>query len=290
MPDAYHTGGRGPMRSITHSAAALGLVLLLIHPAAAQDAQEWAEWNRPEEPFRIIGNVHYVGAAGVSAFLFSTPEGLILLDGGLPETAPLIATNVEKLGFRMADVKYLLNSHAHFDHSGGLAELKRRSGATMVASAADAPALEAGASNSPPVDVGRVIEDGGTVSLGGTTLTANITPGHTRGCTSWSTTAREADRSYRVMFNCSVSIVDRLVGNTSYPGIVTDYQRTFDRFRRSEADVFLSSHPSAFGMAEKRAKMKAGAANPFVDPAEMKRFMEKAEQVFRAELKKQQAR
>jgi metallo-beta-lactamase class B len=277
------------MRSISHGVHSVAIVLLLMSPAAAQDAQERAEWNRPEEPFRIIGNVHYVGAAGVSAFLFSTPDGLILLDGGLPETAPLIAASIEKLGFRITDVKYLLNSHAHFDHSGGLAELKRRSGATMVASAGDAPALEAGARHAPAVDVGRLIDDGGTVTLGGTTLTANVTPGHTRGCTSWSTTTRDGDRTYRVFINCSVSVVDRLVGNASYPEIAADYQRTFARSRQIEADVFLSSHPSAFGMAEKRAKMKPGGANPFVDSGEMKRFMEKAEQTFRAELKKQQA-
>jgi metallo-beta-lactamase class B len=244
-------------------------------------------WNRPVEPFRLIGNIHYVGAAGVSAFLIATPQGAFLLDGGLPETAPLILANIERLGVRIADVKYLLNSHAHFDHAGGLAALKKASGAAMVASAGDAPALRTGGRDMPAVAVDRVIGDGESLTLGGTTLVANVTPGHTRGCTSWSTTVTEGGRTYRVLFNCSVSIVDRLVGNRTYPDIVDDYERTFRRFRELEADVFLSSHPYAFEMDAKRARQAAAGANPFVDPAELRRFMDQAERQFREALKDQ---
>jgi metallo-beta-lactamase class B len=267
------------------------LVLLAWAPlrcASAQSAQERVQWNRPVEPFRIIGNIHYVGAAGVSAFLITTPDGAFLLDGGLPETAPLIRASIEALGFRIADVKYLLNSHAHFDHAGGLDALKSASGAAMVASAGDAPALHAGGPDMPAVTVDRIVDDGASLELGGTTMVANVTPGHTKGCTSWSTTVTEAGRQYRVLFNCSVSVVDRLVGNASYPGIVADYEGTFRRLRGFEADVFLSSHPYAFDMDAKRGRIRAGGPNPFVDPAEAGRFMEQAERQFRAELKKQQ--
>lgn len=269
-------------------AALLVVGLAIVTIAVTQNPQQRSEWNEPVAPFRVIGNIHFVGTGGVSAFLFSTPEGLILLDGGLPETAALIAASIETLGFRLRDVKYLLNTHAHFDHAGGLAELKRRSGAIMVASAGDAAALRAGGPEMPAVEVGRVIEDGGTVSLGGTTLTANVTPGHTKGCTTWTATTKEGERTYRVVVNCSITVVERLVGNTAYPGIVSDFERTFTRFRQLQGDVFLSSHPSAFRMEEKLKTKRAGAPNPFVNPEELARFVDDAERAFRAELKKQQ--
>jgi metallo-beta-lactamase class B len=273
---------------IGRSAGVLVLVTALhCGTACAQTAGERVAWNRPVEPFRLIGNIHYVGAAGVSAFLIDTPQGAFLLDGGLPETAPLIRANIERLGVRIADVKYLLNSHAHFDHAGGLDALKKASGAAMVASAGDAPALRAGARDMPAVAVDRIIGDGESLTLGGTTLVANVTPGHTKGCTSWSTTVTEGGRAYRVLFNCSVSIVDRLVGNRTYPDIVDDYERTFRRFRELEADVFLSSHPYAFDMDAKRARQAAALANPFVDPSELRRFMDQAERQFREALKDQ---
>src|SRR5262245_13687096 len=153
-------------------------------PLTTQPSNSTAEsdWNKPFEPFRVVGNVYYVGALGVSAYFIQTPAGAILLDGGLQETAPLIEKNIATLGFRVKDVKVLLNSHAHFGHAGGLAALQKTSGATLVASQGDAPALRAGSGNQPPVRVDRVIADGDTVELGGTVLTAHVTPGHTQGC------------------------------------------------------------------------------------------------------------
>jgi metallo-beta-lactamase class B len=265
----------------------VSVALIAVTLQAQQTSNERAAWNQPVRPFTVLGNIHYVGAAGVSAFLITTPAGSILLDGGLPETAAQITANIQALGFKPADIKYLLNSHAHYDHAGGLAELKRLSGAAMVASAGDAPALREGGPDMPAIAVDRVVRDGETLALGGTTMVANVTPGHTRGCTSWSTTTREGERTYRVVFNCSTTVVDRLVGNTGYPGIVADYEQTFQRFRTLEADVFLSSHPYAFRMAEKRAKQRADGPNPFVDASELRRFMEDAERAFRTELAKQ---
>jgi metallo-beta-lactamase class B len=251
---------------------------------AQQDGAERRAWNVPFAPFHIIGNVHYVGATGVSAFLIVTPEGSLLLDGGLPETVPQIARNIEAQGFHLKDVKYLLNSHAHFDHAGGLAELKRLSGAQMVASAGDAPALRAGAPDMPAIVVDRVVADNETVRLGDTTLTGLVTPGHTKGCTTWTMTTTEGGKDYRVMFYCSTSVVDRLVGNAGYPQIVADYERTFARFRTLSADVFLSNHPGFFRMAQKKKQMTAGGPNPFVDPGELQRFVATSEQDFRAAL------
>src|SRR5687767_10010755 len=192
---------------------------------AQQTLDERAAWNRPFQPFHLVGNIYYVGATGVSAFLIVTSAGSILIDGGLPETAPLISRNVAELGFRLSDVRYLLNSHAHFDHAGGLAELKRSSGATMVASSGDAPALQTGGPDMPAVVVDRVIGDGEMLRLGDTNLTAHITPGHTKGCTTWTMETTENSRAYRVVFYCSTSIVDRLVGNGQYPQIAADYGR-----------------------------------------------------------------
>lgn len=260
------------------------LLVTFLAFGAQRTASDREAWNRPVEPFQVIGNVYYVGAEGVSAFLIRTGDGLILLDGALPETAPRIAKNIAALGFDIRDVNVLINSHAHFDHGGGLAELKRLSGASLAVSALDAPALEAGDPNMPAVRVDRRLADGDTVRLGDTTLTANLTPGHTKGCTTWTLTTEEDGRQYDVLFHCSTSVVDTLVGNEAYPNIVADYERTFARLRGMKADVFLANHPMFFRMAEKRAKAGAGAPNPFVDPTELPRFNERQEAQFKAAL------
>lgn len=263
---------------------ALILVALVAALSPQRSEAQRAEWNQPVEPFRIVGNVYYVGMAGVSAFLVRTPEGAVLIDGALPESAPLIAGNVKALGVELSDVKYLLNSHAHYDHAGGLAELKRLTGATLVVSAPDAGVVAQGAPDIPAVAVDRRIADGATIALGGTTLTAHLTPGHTKGCTTWTLTTEEDGREYDVLFHCSTSVVDTLVGNEAYPNIVADYERTFARLRGMKADVFLANHPMFFRMAEKRAKAGAGGPNPFVDPAELPRFNERQEAQFKAAL------
>lgn len=262
------------------------LLLSLLALGAQSAATDRAAWNRPVEPFRIIGDVYYVGAEGVSAFLVRTSDGLVLLDGALPETAPQIARNIATLGFSPRDVKVLINSHAHFDHGGGLAELKRMTGASLAVSGPDADRLEAGERDMPAVRVDRRLADGDTVHLGDTTLTAHLTPGHTKGCTTWTMTTREEQREYTVLFHCSTSVVDTLVGNTGYPNIVGDYERTFARLRAMEADVFLANHPMFFNMSDKLKARHAGGANPFVDPLALGRFNDRQEQQFRAALEK----
>jgi metallo-beta-lactamase class B len=264
--------------------------LTAVAPSSAQQTPaQQSEWNTPVAPFHVIGNIHYVGAQGVSAFLVTTKAGSILLDGGLPETPPLIEKSIAQLGFALRDVKYLLNSHAHFDHAGGLAALKRSTRASLVASRGDAPSLEAGSPKQPAVHVDRVIDDGATVELGGTVLTAHVTPGHTKGCTTWTMTTEEAGKKYRVVFYCSTSVVDRLVGNASYPEIVADYERSFPLLRALPCDVFLGPHPEFFRMQSKLEQQKPAGPNPFVDAGELRRFVDASEQKFRETLARERA-
>lgn len=254
-------------------------------------------WNAPFPPFTVIGNIHYVGSATVSAFLITTPEGHVLLDGVMPQTAPQIAANIEALGYRIQDVKILLNSHAHIDHAGGLAGLQRRSGARMIASAADRATLERGdigygpsrGLRFPPIRVDRVIGDGETVTLGAVTLTAHLTPGHTAGCTSWSMPVTGADGArHTAFFHCSATVAGQSLAPEAYPGVVADFRSTFARVRALKADVFLGNHDTFFGLHEKRARQIAGGANAFVDPGALQAFNADLEAAFETELARQQ--
>ncbi len=252
-------------------------------PPALTAPSPWAKanpgWIEAYRPFRVIGNVYSVGPRGLGVYLIATDDGHILLDGGLPQTVPLIARNIEGLGFRLSDVKILLNSHAHFDHSGGLAALKALTGATLIAAEGDRSALEGGFylgsedehdMSAPPVAVDETAADGKTVSLGGAALTANLTPGHTRGCTSWSMTVEEEGKPYSVLFFCSASVAANRLAHPEigpqYEGIVRDYRRTFEKAETMRPDVLLAGHPEFFAMEEKRARQIAGDALAFVDP------------------------
>jgi metallo-beta-lactamase class B len=266
--------------------------------AMAASSENPASWTRSTEPFEVFDDVYWVGTEGLAAYLFSTADGLILLDVGMPQNAELVEASIRKLGFAVEDVRYLLNSHAHLDHSGGLARLKADSGAQLVASAGDRYALEKGVYpgwesrtdlNFPAVDVDRVIGDGDTVSLGGITLTANLTPGHSPGCTTWSFTARDRGREYRALVFCSASVaLNRLVPDPQYLGIVDDYRDTFRRMKTMQVDAYLAPHPEQFGLAEKRAGLGEGETNPFVDPTEKDRRMAAFEQAFYETLTAQQ--
>jgi len=250
-----------------------------------------AAWNQPVKPFRVFGNIYYVGAANVSSFFIRTPDGAILLDGGLPETAPLIEKSIAELGFSVNDIKFLLNSHAHFDHCGGLAELKKLSGAKLVASERDRPVIESGhgrVAPHPPVQVDRVINDKETVQLGGVTLTAHLTPGHTKGCTTWTMPVSEAGKTYQVVFYCSTTVVEKLVNNSGYPEVVSDYERSFAKLRKIPCDVFLGPHAGFFKLDEKRKQLDAGKLDAFVDPTEMQKYVEESEAAFRKQLAEQQ--
>lgn len=273
----------------------------VIDAATRAPLNAWAingRWNDPFPAFTVMGNVHYVGSAGVSAWLITTPDGHILIDGILPQTAPQIIANIRTLGFDIRDVRYLLNTHAHADHAGGLAALQRASGAMMVASAADKPTLEAGAISYgpsadmafPPIRVDRVIANGETLTLGGMTLTAHLTPGHTAGCTSWSMPLRGADgAAHTAFFHCSTTVAGQALVPESYPGMVQDFRSSFARIRAMRADMLLANHDNFFNLAEKRQRQIAGNANAFVDAGELQRLNDAMESAFGRQLAQEQA-
>jgi len=277
------------------------LVLLSLCPALAlaqKDPQSRAS-NQPVEPFRILGNVYYVGASDVTSFLITTPEGDILLDGGLEETAPMIRDNVRKLGFRMEDVKILLSSHSHFDHAGGLAALKQMTGAKLAAMDADAPLLARGGKGDfrfgddldfPPVQADRILHDGDTVTLGGATLTAHLTPGHTPGCTTWTMKVTDGGKSYDVVFLGSDTINPGVVltNNPKYPQIAADYARTYEVLKKLPCGVFLASHGSFFDLKGKSERLRTRKTpetpNPFIDPQAYREHVKEREEVYRRQL------
>jgi metallo-beta-lactamase class B len=281
--------------------AALTLTVLLASGAAQAEtpfSKERLEWNKPQKPFHMIGDLYYVGMKGVAAFLIKTSDGLILTDGGLPESAPVIEKNIQALGFKLSDVKLLLNSHAHFDHSGGLARLKKDTGAKFAAGAADKPFLESGhitfgpssQIDTMPIHVDQPVKDGDKVSLGDVSLTAHATPGHTKGCTTWTMPLTDGGKTYKVMFFCSISVAGNpLLGNAAYPNIQADYMASFAKLNAMQADIFLAPHGGQFDLDAKLAKMKPGAPNPFVDPGELHRFLAKARSDYDAELARQVA-
>lgn len=275
------------------------MILMLSFVCSAQLSETEREWNAPVEPFRVIGNIYYVGAADITSFLITTPEGHFLLDGGFAETAPQIKENIVRLGFKLEDVKFLLNSQSHYDHAGGFAELKKLTNATMVASEGDKPGIENGGKGDPhwgdkfsytPVKVDRVVKDGERIGLGGVRMKAVITPGHTRGCTTWTLPVKDNGKTYNAVFVCSASVPGgyKLVGNEMYPSIVADYERTFLVFKKLKTDVFLGSHGVFFDLLEKAAKVRTGAANnPFIDPQGYKDYVARAEKTFRESLAKE---
>lgn len=257
----------------------LPLLLLLLGGSAAfaQLSEQNLGWNQPVEPFRVIGNVYYVGASQLSSYLVVTEDGLILLDSGARETVPLIEANLKTLGFDLEDVKLLLGSHAHFDHGGGLAELRRRTGAAFVTNALEAPEYARGGRAHhtwgdehafEPLDADRLVKHGDVVTLGGVSLRANVNPGHTAGCTTWTTQVRDAGRVLDVVFLCSASVPGyQLVGNPKAPDIVARYEDGFRVLESLRCDVFLGSHGWEFGLHDKVRRLAAGGpANPFVDP------------------------
>jgi metallo-beta-lactamase class B len=278
---------------------AVCVLVTLTAAGLAQNVSIARPGNKPVEPFRVMGNVYYVGASDITSFLITTPQGMILLDGGYAETAPMIQKNIEKLGFKVSDVHILLNSHAHTDHAGGLAALKQLTGAKVMASAGDRALLESGGHNDPQfgdtllfpaVQVDQVVGDGEAVELGGVVLHAVLTPGHTPGCTTWTMQVKDGAKNYDVVFLCSTTAPDpyRLVNNTAYPQIVADYSHTFARLGGLPCDIFLGAHGSFFHLTDKMNELKAQTfPNPFIDPKGYQRFLAESEKAFRQRLQGQ---
>lgn len=259
-------------------------------PVNAQTTDLRTTMNKPLEPFHIIGNIYYVGASDIGSYLIVTPAGDILLDGGFVETAPMIESNIQKLGFKISDVKYILSSHEHLDHAGGISELRRATGAKFVALEQEVPGLTEGKSF-PAAKPDQVIHDGDTVKIGAAVMTAHSTPGHTRGCTTWSMVTEDGGRIYRVVFIGSASVlstyklIDKPGAPATYPGIEQDYEKTFRVLRSLPCDVFLASHGQFYSMLEKRGVMeKKPAQNPFIDPWGYQEYILTAEAVFQKEV------
>jgi len=278
-------------------------LLLTLLFACSAFAQVNAEWTTNHAPFRVIGSVYYVGSQDLASYLITTPQGLILINSSLPSSVPLIRKNVEALGFHFKDVKILLISHGHWDHAAGSAEIKRLTGAKYMVMDADVPVVESGGkddfqygnsaeSQFPATKVDRVLHDGDEVKLGGVVLVAHKTPGHTKGCTTWTMKVREDNKTYNVVIvgSPNVNTGYKLVDNTAYPTIAQDYELTFRTLKSLPCDVFLGAHGSYFGMEAKFPRMKAGGVNPFVDPEGYRSYVAEREQAFRAELATQSGR
>jgi metallo-beta-lactamase class B len=241
-------------------------------------------------PHKIIGNLYYVGTKSLSAFLVVTPQGNVLINSTYERNVRTIEKSVEQLGFRFSDTKILLGSHAHADHQEGDALVKQLTGAQVMAMAEDVPALQAMKPGGKEHPIDRVLHDGEEVKLGGTTLVAHLTPGHTRGNTTWALKAQEGGNTYDVVIigSFGTNPGTRLVGNATVPGIVDEYNRTFKVARSLKVDVPLGSHPGMYNMEEKFAKVGKGGANPFIDPDGYKLELDIDEAMFRAVLAEQQ--
>jgi metallo-beta-lactamase class B len=280
--------------------ACLAFIFALLPPGTAL-SQNSPDWTEPFPPFRIAGNLYYVGSKGLASYLITTPQGNILINSDLQANVPMIEASIQKLGFKFRDTKILLISHAHFDHDAGSAKIKELTGASYMVMDADVPVVESGGKADfqyghrpdllyPPTKVDRVLHDGDQVSLGGTVLVARLTPGHTKGCTTWTTKATEGGKTYNVVIVGSpyVNPGYKLVHNQDYPQIAEDYERMWRVLHSLSCDVFLGAHGSYFGLEEKYMRLKNGGENPFVDPAGYQKFVAQSEQAFRAELAKQQ--
>lgn len=269
----------------------------------AEVKQLFDPWKAPVPPRHLIGNIYYVGAIGVSSFLITTSEGHILLDTGFEETVPLIRKSVEQLGFKVSDIKVILSSHAHIDHVGGHAAMKQLTNARIVASAEDAKTLESGGRDDfiplpqetilyAPAKVDQIVRDGEVVSLGGVRLKAHLTPGHTRGATTWTMEVADKGQTYQVVFFSSASINagTKLLGNPRYPRIVEDFTATFARLKAIPCDVFFAPHGGQFAMAAKFAHPENPAEpNPFIDPNGLPRIVAQAERSFLQQLGRERA-
>ena len=279
----------------------LSLLLTLVFAGGAF-AQATPDWTNPFPPYRIIGNVYYVGSQGLASYLITTKEGHILINSSLESSVPLIRESIEKLGFKFGDVKVLLISYANWDHCAGSASIKELTGAKYMVMDADVPEIEAGGKgnfqygDSPtsryqPTKVDRVLHDGEAVKLGDAVLTAHLTPGHTKGTTTWTIKAKEGNKTYNVVIigSPNVNAGYKLVNNALYPQIASDYERMFRVLKLLPCDVFLGAHGNYYGMEAKYARMKEHAANPFIDPEGYRSYVAEREQTFRAELAKQTA-
>jgi metallo-beta-lactamase class B len=304
------------VRGLTASAV---FVLALVAPGGAQDmpaamptveqlandnnlflrlARKALKWEEPEEPVQIVGPIHFVGTKGLGVFLFTTPEGHILMNTGMPSSGPMIEESITKLGFKPEDIKVMINAHAHIDHAGAYAYLKEKYGAEMAVMREDVPAMESGDKGDfkyaddfvyPAVKVDRVLRDGDTVRLGDVLLTAYLTPGHTRGATTWVANLVVDGKAYVVVFpdGSGFNPGYRLVKDPSYLGIADDYRRTHHMLEMLKPDIWLAQHNEYYDLAGKRERAKAEGVAAWVDPEGYRRFIAGKKRAFEDEVDKE---
>jgi metallo-beta-lactamase class B len=276
------------------------LVLALSAMGSAFAQASPPDWTEPFPSFRIAGNLYYVGSKGLASYLVTTPQGNILINSDLESNVTMIEASIEKLGFHFKDTKILLISHAHWDHDAGSAMIKEMTGARYMVMDGDGPVVESGGrtdfqyGTTPtslyrPTKVNRVLHDGDEVRLGGTALVAHLTPGHTKGCTTWTMIVKERGKTYNVVIIGSPNVNPgyKLLDNAAYPQISDDYERMWRVLKLLPCDIFLGAHGSYFGLEEKYPLIKEGGANPFVDPDGYKKFITQKEKDFRTELSRQ---
>jgi metallo-beta-lactamase class B len=264
---------------------------------AQQQQYPGADWNKPFKPFRIIGNIYYVGTNDLACYLITTPSGHILLDTALEQSHDLVKGNIESLGFKLKDIKIIISSHAHFDHVAGHADMKAATGAHVFASAADAVVLESGGKKGfyplgdyKPVKVDRIIKDGETISLGGIKMTAHLAPGHTEGNTGWTMVVTDNNKKYDVVFVPSMSINDgvHMVDFKPWPGVGDAYAKSFAMLKQLHCDVFLGPHARFFDMENKALKLETNpTTNPFIDPAGFQQYIASFEQAYKDQLSRE---
>lgn len=286
-----------------HCALLSGLLLVflavcVVTPKAPAQTQN--DWTEPFPAFKIAGNLYYVGSRGLANYLVTTPQGHILINSDLEANVPLIQASVESLGFKFSDVRILLISHAHWDHCAGSAMIKKLTGAKYMVMDGDVPVVESGGKNDfqyandpttlyPPATVDRVLHDGDEVRLGDAVLTARLTPGHTKGCTTWTMKVKDGSKTRNVVIVGSPNVNPgyKLLANETYPTISQDFEKMFAVLKSLSCDYFLGAHGSYFDLEAKYARLKRGDASALIDPEGYKSFVTEREQAFRRELRKQ---
>ena len=265
-----------------------GLISLLVF-AMPLRAQTNPDWHAAFPAFKIAGNLYYVGTADLAVYLIRTPQGNILINSDFPEDVPTIRKSIEQLGFKYADTKILLISHAHGDHDAGVGLIQKETGAQLMVMDADVPEVQSTAAGRPGAHVDRTLHDGDAVELGGSKLSARLTPGHTKGCTTWTMQVEEGGRKLNAVIVGSPNVNPGfvLVGNKNYPQIAQDYVKTFAVLKGLPIDLFLGAHGAYFGMKAKYEKMKSGGPNPFIDPAGYKAYVAEREGAFQKEWDRQ---
>jgi metallo-beta-lactamase class B len=263
-------------------------------------ADEHPDWTTPMSPFRIAGNLYYVGSRDLASYLITSPHGHVVINTNLASSPVQIKASIEKLGFAVTQVKDLLISHAHYDHCAGSAEFRKMSGARYLVMDADVSLVESGGTTDfhyasdasmqfPPTKVDRALHDGEQVKVGGTVLTAYKTAGHTKGCTTWTMSIEEAGKTLHVVIVGSPNVNPgyKLIDNAKYPEIAADFTRQFQTLKSLPCDIFLGAHGGYFDLLEKYAKQQAGDTQVFIDPAGYQAYISERQQAFEAELARQ---